>query len=108
MKMIFTGICETMTVVKYDGSIACGIYLSAGLKWTKAKDQCSQIGARLPEIQSFEDNQNFLLWKVNSFFSSNYSIAIGNDNYNHPNWADIIGIFTINNSTVKHGINLLH
>ena len=75
-----------MTITKSDGSIACGIYLSAGLKWTKAKDQCNQIGARLPEIQSVEDNQNFLLWKVNSFLHSTYSLAIflvGKDGNKH-------------------------
>jgi len=53
-----------MTISKSDGSMACGIYLRKGLTWTQAKDQCSKIGARLPEIQSFEDNKNVLLWKV--------------------------------------------
>ena len=63
------GNCETTTMTKSDGSNVCGIYLSKGLTWQQAQDQCSQVGARLPEILTSNDNTNFMLWKVNYLIS---------------------------------------
>jgi hypothetical protein len=38
--------------------LACAFYLESGLAQDKANSSCLQLGARLPEIYSEEDNKN--------------------------------------------------
>jgi hypothetical protein len=38
--------------------LACAFYLESGLTQDKANSSCLELGARLPEIYSKEDNKN--------------------------------------------------
>ena len=59
-----TEICTTEVYYKSDGSCACGFFLASGLTWSQAVDQCAAFGARLPEIQTPEENADIFKIKV--------------------------------------------
>lgn len=50
--------------MKDNGSFACGFYLDKGKSWFDAYSECERKGARLPEINSFRENQDIFSRKV--------------------------------------------
>jgi hypothetical protein len=63
---VFPAICNTETYKKTNGMCACGFYLENQLSWREAADKCHDLGARLPEIYSYEENIDIMNLKVSS------------------------------------------
>ena len=56
--------CTTEVYYKSDGSCACGFFLESGLTWFESVDQCTALGARLPEIHTPKENADIFKLKV--------------------------------------------
>ena len=50
--------CTTPSFFKQDGSLACGFFLAQGLTWSQANAGCSDMGARLPVINTEQENKD--------------------------------------------------
>ena len=59
--------CTTAIVNKTNGDCACGFVLWEVLTWAQAFEKCKQRKARLPEINSEQENQDLFALKVMMF-----------------------------------------
>lgn len=59
--------CATAIVNKTNGDCACGFVLWEVLTWAQAFEKCKQRKARLPEINSEQENQDLFALKVMMF-----------------------------------------
>ena len=57
--------CSTHVYKKSNGSNVCAIY-AGGNNQTNAEEECTKLGAALPEIYSEEDNQNIQALNVST------------------------------------------
>jgi hypothetical protein len=56
--------CSTTTYSKSNGAIACGYDIQSGLNWYQAANECTKIGARLPEIADARENNEIYIRMV--------------------------------------------
>ncbi len=59
--------CSTPTYLKKDGFSACGIFLGGLYNFTEAEEKCQNLGAKLPDILSEEENEIISKYRVSEW-----------------------------------------
>ncbi len=73
---LYLGMCSTTTYTKSNGALACGYDIQSGLSWYQARNECTENGARLPEIADARENNEIYIRMVISLPNDTFKCIV--------------------------------